>query len=131
MGWDELRELRSAGWEIGSHTETHPRLSQLDDEALARELRGSKQRCEGELEAPCTSLAYPFSDVTPRVAKAAENAGYEAAATVADLPRSASPLYEWPRVGVYRMDAGLRLRLKTSPTVRVARGWLRQASSPR
>jgi peptidoglycan/xylan/chitin deacetylase (PgdA/CDA1 family) len=132
MAWDELRELRSAGWEIGSHTETHPRLSQLDDEALARELSGSKSRCEAELGVPCTALAYPFSDLTPHVTKAAEEAGYEAATTVAvGLARSARPLFEWPRVGVYRQDDRLRLRLKTSPTIRAAGGCLRRASSSR
>ena len=132
MGWDELRRLRSAGWEIGSHTETHPRLSQLDDEALAGELRGSKQRCEDELEVPCTSLAYPFSDVTPRVARAAEDAGYTVAATVEPgLSRAPTSRFEWPRVGVYGPDSRLRLLLKTSPALRVARGWLGQSSSPR
>ena len=35
MGWPELRELAEAGWEIGSHTKTHPRLPALGDAELA------------------------------------------------------------------------------------------------
>lgn len=125
MGWDELRELQASGWEIGSHTETHPRLSGLDDRALAKELRGSKERCEAELGRPCASLAYPYSDVTPRVVDGVRQAAYEAAATVeVGLPPTSS-LYEWPRVGVYRSDGRLRLGLKTSPAVRATRRRLR------
>ena len=26
MSWDELGELSELGWELGSHTRTHPRL---------------------------------------------------------------------------------------------------------
>ena len=36
MSWAELRTLADAGWEIGSHTVTHPHLTQLDDATLAR-----------------------------------------------------------------------------------------------
>ncbi|MDX6726905.1 MAG: hypothetical protein QOK49_1710, partial [Baekduia sp.] len=42
LGWEELDRLASAGWEIGSHTCSHPRLSELDDAQLARELQASK-----------------------------------------------------------------------------------------
>jgi peptidoglycan/xylan/chitin deacetylase (PgdA/CDA1 family) len=122
MNWRELTILLDAGWEIGSHTETHPHLGQLDQAKLARELQESKMRCEHELGVPCTSLAYPFSDVTPRVWRAAEEAGYEAAATVeAGLRRPLGGSYEWPRVGIYRNDGPLRFRLKTAPMARRAR----------
>ena len=35
MSWEELGHLAAAGWEIGSHTHSHPRLPELDDAALA------------------------------------------------------------------------------------------------
>ena len=44
MSWTELRSLAAAGWEIGSHTATHPHLTRLDDAALrlrADPLQGS------------------------------------------------------------------------------------------
>ena len=46
LTWQELRGLRDEGWEIGSHTRTHPRLAQLGDDALGAELgdRGSGSR---------------------------------------------------------------------------------------
>jgi peptidoglycan/xylan/chitin deacetylase (PgdA/CDA1 family) len=36
MSWEQLGGLADAGWEIGSHTCSHPHLTQLDDAALAR-----------------------------------------------------------------------------------------------
>ena len=36
MSWDELNGLAEDGWEIGSHTRTHPRLSQLGDDVRVR-----------------------------------------------------------------------------------------------
>jgi len=35
LGWDELRRLGEAGWEIGSHTVSHPKLTQVDEPTLA------------------------------------------------------------------------------------------------
>ena len=114
LGWDELSALAGAGWEIGSHTCSHPRLTTLDDGALARELSDSKRACEQHLGRPCHTLAYPYGDVDPRVAAAAAAAGYEAAAA---LPSSLRGLrggarHEYPRVGVYRKDGFARFRLK-------------------
>ena len=41
MSWNELEQLVAVGWEVGSHTQTHARLPDLDDASLARELRDS------------------------------------------------------------------------------------------
>ncbi len=120
MSWAELRSLAGAGWEIGSHTGSHPHLTQLDDTALADELARSKAACEDHLGGPCTSLAYPYGDVNGRVAAAAAQAGYRAAATLPRRLQSGDAL-TWPRIGVYWADTLLRFRLKVSPTIRYLR----------
>jgi peptidoglycan/xylan/chitin deacetylase (PgdA/CDA1 family) len=114
---DELVELRGSGWEIGSHTCTHPHLTQLDDVRLADELQRSRERCESMLGAPCLSLAYPFGDYDARVVEAARAAGYASACIVARRLVTPTRL-EWPRIGVYHGDGGLTFRLKVSPSVR-------------
>jgi len=108
ISWDGLRDLVARGWEVGSHTRFHPRLTTLTDGALEAELSGSREDCERQLGRRCTSLAYPYSDLDDRVVRAAREAGYLFAATV---PReSAAPLpLQWPRVGVYRSDTARRL----------------------
>jgi peptidoglycan/xylan/chitin deacetylase (PgdA/CDA1 family) len=111
--WDELGELAAAGWEIGSHTATHPLLTHCDDAALERELRGSRERCEARLGRACRSLAYPYGAEDQRVAEAAAAAGYLTACTLPVQLRRPTPL-RWPRVGVWHQDGDVRFRLKVS-----------------
>jgi peptidoglycan/xylan/chitin deacetylase (PgdA/CDA1 family) len=120
MSWNDVATLAGAGWEIGSHTRTHPRLTQLDDAELARELAGSRHDCEAQLAIPCLSLAYPYGDVDARVAAAAAGAGYHAAAELSRRLRGGRAL-RWPRVGVYSADGEIRFRLKTGRALRRVR----------
>lgn len=113
LTWPEIHGLAEAGWEIGSHTRSHPRLTTLDDEALSRELQGSRAECEQRLESPCTTLAFPYGDVDARVVSAAIAAGYEAAAALPSRFHG-NRRHEWPRVGVYNKDGLRRFRLKAS-----------------
>ena len=61
MTWDEVRELRKAGIEFGSHTVTHPRLVELNWSDVERELRDSKTEMETQLGARVTTFAYPYA----------------------------------------------------------------------
>jgi peptidoglycan/xylan/chitin deacetylase (PgdA/CDA1 family) len=117
MSWEQITELDRAGWEIGSHTRTHPYLTQLDDGALVTELRGSREDCEERLGKPCRSLAYPYGDFDQRVVEATSAAGYQAACTLPARLHRALPL-TWPRVGIYHSDDLPRFRQKVSPAVR-------------
>jgi peptidoglycan/xylan/chitin deacetylase (PgdA/CDA1 family) len=122
LSWEQLRRLAEAGWEIGSHTRSHPHLIKVSDKQLDEELGGSRQECERMLDEPCLSLAYPYGDHDARVIAAAAAAGYSTAATLpADNPRP-SPL-SFPRIGVYHVDDERSFRLKVSPTIR----WLRRS----
>jgi peptidoglycan/xylan/chitin deacetylase (PgdA/CDA1 family) len=117
MSWDELRSLAAAGWEIGSHTGSHPHLTELGDDELRDELVRSKAACEHHLQTDCTSIAYPFGDVDARVVAAAADAGYAAGATLPDRLELRGVL-EWPRIGIYHADDDARFRLKVSPVLR-------------
>jgi peptidoglycan/xylan/chitin deacetylase (PgdA/CDA1 family) len=118
MSWSELQALQDAGWEIGSHTGSHPRLTQIDDRGLADELERSKAVCESRLARPCTSLAYPYGDADERVAAAAACAGYRAAAGLPAGRLGPRDSFRWPRIGVYHLDDDRRFRLKISPAAR-------------
>jgi peptidoglycan/xylan/chitin deacetylase (PgdA/CDA1 family) len=125
LSWAELAALDSAGWEIGSHTRTHPRLTQLDDEALTEELVGSREACERALGRPCRSIAYPYGDVDERVIAAAGRAGYTAAGSLPSRLASAPSALDWPRIGIYWGDSQARFGVKTSAAVRRLRAGLR------
>jgi peptidoglycan/xylan/chitin deacetylase (PgdA/CDA1 family) len=121
MSWDQLGGLAEAGWEIGSHTRTHPHLTTLDDETLRDELVRSREEVEERLGRACPTLAYPYGDYDERVVEAAGAAGYSAASTLPARLHRERPL-AWPRVGVYRVDDGRRFRLKISRGMRRLRG---------
>jgi len=121
LSWGEVGELARAGWEIGSHTCSHPRLTQLSDEDLARELHDSRARIGAELGREPVSIAYPYGDVDARVAAAAAACGY---AFGVGLPARWAPGFDrmqLPRVGVYNGQGRLKFALKTSRRVRRAR----------
>jgi len=111
LGWEELRDLASNGWEVGSHTRSHPRLSSLSEAEIENELSDSRRECEEAMGVSCTSVAYPYSDYDDRVVRLAGAAGYRFAATVPRGPRASLPL-EWPRVGVYRGEGAARIRVR-------------------
>lgn len=120
MTWGELRDLSALGWEIGSHTRTHPHLTALSDSELQQELRASRDECARGVGRECESIAYPYGDVDPRVTAAARAAGYRAGAALPAHAHRQRPL-EWPRVGVYWNDDLRRFKLKVSRIVRAAR----------
>lgn len=130
MGWEELAELREIGWEIGSHTCSHPRLETADDATLVRELSDSKRICEERLGVPCRTFAYPYGFTDERVRKAAGEAGYSLAAIV---PTSAAPRdpLAWPRVGVYRDDSSRRVHFRAGKRALVSRLSARSRASGR
>ncbi len=126
MTREQLRDLVAAGWEIGSHTLTHPHLPALEDDRLREQLRDSRSECAAMTGAECTSIAFPYGDVDARVIGEAEAAGYEAAAMLATLLDRESR-FTCPRIGVYNVDGAWAYRLKVSPTVRRlrrSRAWL-------
>jgi peptidoglycan/xylan/chitin deacetylase (PgdA/CDA1 family) len=115
---NDIGGLAERGWEVGSHTLTHPVLTDVDDDVLRAELVESRALIEQLTARPCVSVAYPTGRADARVVAAAAAAGYTAGAALegaVDVPPG--PL-SWPRVGV-RGDDSLRVfRLKCAPAVR-------------
>jgi peptidoglycan/xylan/chitin deacetylase (PgdA/CDA1 family) len=121
LSWDGIRELVEAGWEVGSHTRSHPRLSQIHDDAdLAQELEGSRTTLEDKLGRPCRTLAYPYGDHDERVVDATRAAGYAGAGTLPGRFPKATP-FSWPRVGIYHDDDLRRFRMKVARPMRALR----------
>lgn len=132
MSWEELGRLSSLGWEIGSHTRSHPRLTQLDDQELLEELAGSRDDCERNLGFPCNSVAFPYGDTNARVVSATNTAGYRAAAGLPHFRALHKPsALNWPRIGIFYGDNQMRFRLKVSPTGRRLGELASRATPPR
>jgi peptidoglycan/xylan/chitin deacetylase (PgdA/CDA1 family) len=67
MTWDDVRHLRQAGMDIGSHTRTHRVLQTVPTSELADELMGSRTQIEAQLEEPIVTIAYPVGASVARV----------------------------------------------------------------
>jgi peptidoglycan/xylan/chitin deacetylase (PgdA/CDA1 family) len=117
LDWDDLRTLARVGWEVGSHSCSHPRLTAIGEQSVATELERSKAAVERELGAPCTSLAYPYGDANADIVDAARTAGYSAAAVLGSSAAAPGPL-AIRRVDIYRDDRPWRIRAKSFPTLR-------------
>ncbi len=100
--WDTLRSAQSAGHEIGNHTLTHPKLDELADADVEREIQGAHDRLVEEGLHP-GSVCYPYGAYDDRSLKAAEQAGYKVGMAV--RPIAASPLLALPRVIVAYSDS--------------------------
>ena len=82
-GTDAVRRLARAGWEIDSHSLTHPDLTELSDADLRRELTGSRARIRRAFgERAANFFAYPSGRHDARIRQAVRAAGYLAATTV-------------------------------------------------
>jgi peptidoglycan/xylan/chitin deacetylase (PgdA/CDA1 family) len=111
LSWGEVEALAEAGCEFGSHGLRHAHLPELSDAELREELWESRRMIKERL-GRCDAFAYPFGEWSPRVARAAADAGFSWAFS---LPLGGQPLttkMSLPRVFVDHRDDGLRFRLK-------------------
>lgn len=77
----ELCVMQENGMEIGSHTVSHVRLTEVDDVRLMRELTDSKTMLEDILGKAVTSFAYPYGSLNEHCVNAVKAVGYAAACT--------------------------------------------------
>jgi peptidoglycan/xylan/chitin deacetylase (PgdA/CDA1 family) len=77
----QVREWLAAGQQIGSHTRTHPRLTQLTPEVAREEITGSRKALEDRFGRPVTHFCYPYGDWNDRVRELVIEAGYTSACT--------------------------------------------------
>ncbi|MER5336647.1 polysaccharide deacetylase family protein [Micromonospora sp. NPDC002717] len=82
LDWDQLRDLRSHGVEIGSHSQSHRALDCLRRAELRQEVAGSRQVLEDGLGTPIRSFAYPYGYHSDAVRTAVRAAGYSSACGV-------------------------------------------------
>lgn len=101
LSWDQISTLHEEGVEFGSHTASHPMLTSLPPEEIARELMTSRTELEERLGTAITSIAYPFGDTDPVVESLAGACGYVFGLTCEGrLTNRADRLLALPRIEV-------------------------------
>ena len=81
MDAPQIREWIAAGHQIGSHSLTHPRLTQLSIDAAREEISASKKLLEDTFGAPIRDFCYPYGDWNPAICDLVAEAGYVTACT--------------------------------------------------
>jgi peptidoglycan/xylan/chitin deacetylase (PgdA/CDA1 family)/glycosyltransferase involved in cell wall biosynthesis len=76
MDATQKRAFVAAGWEIGAHTMSHPRLTTLPPPEAAAEIQRSKTALETALQTSIVSFAYPYGDLNEDVKEAVRAAGF-------------------------------------------------------
>lgn len=109
----ELHRLLAAGMEVGSHTVSHVRLTEVDAPRLQHELEASRADLESRLGGAVTSFAYPYGAWDARCIEAVRRAGYTAACTTRTgwALRDGDP-YQLRRLTVFNTDTASSLARK-------------------
>lgn len=76
LDWTQLRELATAGLEVGGHSHSHPQLDQLAEPFLRGELTLCRELLTAETGRCPVSFAYPYGYSDRRVREAVRTTGF-------------------------------------------------------
>jgi peptidoglycan/xylan/chitin deacetylase (PgdA/CDA1 family) len=76
-----VEAMIAAGWELASHTISHPDLTTVDAGTLRKEVAGSRAILRRTYGVPVNNFCYPSGRYDPTVVAAVEAAGYAGATT--------------------------------------------------
>lgn len=100
-----IKELLNYPWiRIGSHSKTHPVLSELSEDRLRDELAGAKKDLEQMFQVSVPYFAYPSGDLSQTVRTLVEESGYRLAFTTSPkkLKHLEEDVYSVTRVKISR-----------------------------
>lgn len=123
LSWEQVREMKESGWEIGVRVSARYDLSNSCDpvidparrEKVRTSLSASKQMLDEQLDQETVALAFPFPRVTPGILHLAQSLGYRLGVTARP---GANPFFADPlalrREQVFEGDGvSFQSRLKT------------------
>ncbi len=119
LSWDQIHEMADSGYEIGSHSCTHPReLTALSADRCWDEVARSRSDLQARLGREVVSFCYPRGNLDLDVVHMVEKTGYTCG--VVTPTRWGLPLtpYTLRRIGVYQPNTPLVFRAKTTRIVR-------------
>lgn len=108
MSWDQIREMRDAGADIGAHTGSHLHMAEVSPARNQAGMRRSLKRLDEELGVRPVLFAYPYGEAGLAVTKVIADFGFAAAfgQHSAAAHRTADPLY-LPRFALNEKYSGI------------------------
>jgi peptidoglycan/xylan/chitin deacetylase (PgdA/CDA1 family) len=118
LTWERVRELAQRGVTFGSHTASHVDSTRVSYDEYLEDLRRSRRDIEAATGKPVRTLSYPFGRCNERCARAARDAGFEAAFSLYPQAHNANPdRFLLPRQAVYVIDTVAMVERKIRPNV--------------
>jgi peptidoglycan/xylan/chitin deacetylase (PgdA/CDA1 family) len=115
MSEEQIEQLDKEGFEIFSHTLSHPLLTEIQDSRLDVELIDSKQTLERIVGHEVIGISYPGGSYDSRVRRAVEKAGYKLGFTIEPgIVNRTTGCLEIGRVSVSPKDSLIKFKLKAS-----------------
>ncbi len=115
LTWADCRKLKSAGWEIGSHTLGHYELTQLDKPTLLAELGLSKKIIDKNLKQNTISFCAPRGNYNEGFNSLLKKAGYKYGVVTPYTDNYTESNFSLKRIGIYARDNYWRFVFKLSP----------------
>jgi peptidoglycan/xylan/chitin deacetylase (PgdA/CDA1 family) len=115
----QVRTLVRRGWEIASHTYTHPDLTKVSASELQHEVADSRDWLRKRFGGQVAFFCYPYGRTSAAIEDAVATAGYSGATTVSrGVATPASDPLELPRMLVRPRDTAATLAQRlTAATV--------------
>ena len=97
----QIREWLAAGMEIGSHSRSHPKLQDLDDQSAFREINESREELRAAFGVPIDHFSYPFGRFADATVELVRKAGYlSAVSLLRGIAGASDDPYRLPRIFV-------------------------------
>lgn len=116
LGRGDLAALAAQGYEIASHTVTHPCLTRLERSRARAEIVDSRRILEGIIGRPVVSFAYPRGAYNREIVELVRAAGYLSAVTLRPGNRGRpEDIFTLPRITLRPRDGRAYFRLVLGP----------------
>jgi peptidoglycan/xylan/chitin deacetylase (PgdA/CDA1 family) len=107
---EDIRAIAVTGMEIGSHGLYHRDLTELAEDVLCKETRGSRELIREITGIAPAGFCYPYGTLDERAVTAVRNAGYAYGCAIA--PGALAGTFALPRTHISHADRAVRLWVK-------------------
>ncbi len=76
LSWDEILDLSERGFDVGSHTRSHPNLTEISLDDVSEQLASSLAIIQQRLNHNHIPLSYPYGYTSDAICRLAQGAGY-------------------------------------------------------
>jgi peptidoglycan/xylan/chitin deacetylase (PgdA/CDA1 family) len=122
MSQEQIMTIDRDGFEIFSHSLSHPVMTELDNDRVQNELTQSKQALEKIVGHQVLGVSYPYGVHNADVLQAAQRAGYQFGFTIEPYSVDTSPdNFQIGRFKVSPEDSMLKFKLKVNGAYEVVK----------